>query len=99
MLLPFNHADGAHSGNLPREARFVNDIDDVVDVLVGFRLLLGEAHAATRHRDDATRFEFLVDAATDAAIQFRIQKSLIDSGLLESVTERAEQFAFMTPVA
>src|SRR6185503_17557273 len=61
--LPLDDPNGAHPGDLARDAGLMHHLDDVVDVLVCFGLLLRQALAALGASDDATRLQLLVDAA------------------------------------
>src|SRR5262245_2461830 len=49
---PLDDADGPQPGHLARDPRLVDDLDDLVDVLVGGRLLLGEPFVAAGASDD-----------------------------------------------
>ena len=60
-FLPLDHADRPQPGHFLGQAGAVDDVDHLVDVLVGGRLLLGQPLPAAGPGDDARGVQFLVD--------------------------------------
>src|SRR5689334_21220859 len=57
----FDHAHRPEPGDFLGDAGLVDDLDDLVDVLVGGGLFLGESLVAPGAGDDADRVKLLVD--------------------------------------
>src|SRR6267143_526070 len=57
-----NDANRLHASDLLRQARFVDDVDNEVHVLVGIGLFFGEASPALSPCDDPSAEQFFVDA-------------------------------------
>src|SRR5262249_36868846 len=71
LPLSLDDADGAHAGDLARQAGPVDHVHDVINVLVRLGLLLREALAALGAGDDAAGLQFLVDAAAAGVLDRR----------------------------